>query len=99
MSYPSDYNTLLVTTEDGSKSGAFPSFMNRVFQELQMRTEVVEISEAALDAFPKSDYTACAYDVALNRTGEQGLSLSHRHVSCENVNLTLEVPCSIHKFG
>ena len=42
--------------------------MTALFDMYDMTTETVELSNASLDRFPLSTYTACVHDVALNRT-------------------------------
>lgn len=69
VSYPGDSSTgyTLLTEDDGSRGGSVVEFMRGVASDAGFTWEVHEVSPASRARY-SSSYSACAHEVALNRT-------------------------------
>lgn len=71
ISYPGDSNsgfTIITDPITGEKKGSFPTFMNRIFDQLDLSVEIHNVSVWSQERFPQSSYTACVHEVALGLT-------------------------------
>jgi len=69
VSYPADASSgFTLVTRGGKKTGSFPTFMQGIFDRFNMTMEIVPVSEKSKERSPKSSFTACVHEVALNST-------------------------------
>jgi hypothetical protein len=70
VAFPGDDDSgyTLVTALDGSKQGSYVSFMRRLSARYEFKFIVQNLSASSKAKYPKSSFTACVHDVAVNHT-------------------------------
>jgi hypothetical protein len=70
VAFPGDDDSgyTLTTSEEGAKVGSYVSFVSRLADHYGFKMTVVPITRTSRELYPKSSFTACVHDVAVNQS-------------------------------